>query len=135
MSKWVCQYIETKGAFVEVYGSVWDEANEYALLLSKEVNSAYIPPFDHPTLWNGHATIIDETVRQCQKPDLIVLSVGGGGLLCGVVEGLRRNNWGDVPVVAVETEGAASFAAAVNAGRLVSLDRITPLPPVLALSR
>lgn len=122
--RWVCEYIESKGAFVQVYGSVWDEAHAFALDLSGKGGGAYIPPFDHPAIWRGHSTIIDEAAGQCPKPDLIVLSVGGGGLLCGVVEGLHRNNWRDVPVVAVETEGAASFAAAVSTGRIVSLGSI-----------
>ena len=61
------------------------------------------------------------------KPDAVVLAVGGGGLLSGVVQGLRRNGWADVPVVAVETEGAASFNAAARAGRRVELETITSI--------
>ena len=53
--------------------------------------------------------------------------MGGGGLLSGVVEGLRRNGWNDVPVVAVETEGAASFNRSVQAGYRVQLEKITSL--------
>ena len=45
---------------------------------------------------------------------MLVLSVGGGGLLCGVIEGLIKVGWPDVPVVAVETEGAASLARSVK---------------------
>ena len=58
-------------------------------------------------------------------PDLVVLSVGGGGLLCGVVEGLNRVGWKDVPILAMETEGANSLNAAVSAGKLFSLPAIT----------
>jgi L-serine/L-threonine ammonia-lyase len=116
--------IEQLGAAVEVYGCVWDEAHEHALQLSNEKNSIYVPPFDDPLLWEGHATMIDETVLQCEKPDAIILSVGGGGLLCGVLEGLHRNHWEDIPVIAVETEGAASFCESVKAGKLIRLDEI-----------
>ena len=49
---------------------------------------------DHPKLWEGHSTIVDDLVWQCpEKPDSIVLSVGGGGMMNGVVEGLVRNGW------------------------------------------
>lgn len=109
---------------VEVHGSVWDESDVYAAGLSKKLNAAYISPFDHPVVWKGHSTIIDEMVDQNEKPDGIVLSVGGGGLLCGIVEGLHRNNWNNVPIIAVETEGAASFAASVSAGKIVALEKI-----------
>ena len=42
-------------------------------------------------------------------PDAVVLSVGGGGLLCGVIEGLHRNGLGRVPVIAVETADGPVF--------------------------
>lgn len=60
----------------------------------------------------------------CQ-PDVIVASVGGGGLLNGIIEGLWNVGWNDVPVVAMETEGADCFNAAIKAGKLVTLPDIT----------
>jgi L-serine/L-threonine ammonia-lyase len=60
-----------------------------------------------------------------------VLSVGGGGLLCGVALGLERRGWGDVPIIAAETEGAASYAAALRAGAPVTLDRIATVAVTL----
>jgi L-serine/L-threonine ammonia-lyase len=56
--------------------------------------------------------------------DALLLSVGGGGLMCGVIEGLRRNGWADVPVIAVETHGADSLAQAMSAGQRVELPAI-----------
>jgi L-serine/L-threonine ammonia-lyase len=57
-------------------------------------------------------------------PDCVVLSVGGGGLLAGVIEGLRRHAWSATRVVGVETEGAASLTAALRAGKPVALERV-----------
>jgi L-serine/L-threonine ammonia-lyase len=117
--------IASQGAEVKVAGSVWDEADGEARALAEKVNGLYISPFDHPRIWEGHATIVDEIANETDKPDAIVLSVGGGGLLCGVIEGLQRNGWQDVPTLAVETEGTASLAASLEQGRLVTLDKIT----------
>lgn len=61
------------------------------------------------------------------KPGAVLVSVGGGGLLCGVIQGLQDVGWTDVPVVAMETVGADCFNAAVKAGRVVTLDDITRL--------
>jgi len=116
--------MEEEGADVIIHGKVWDEAHEYALGLAEEEATAYVPPFDHPDLWTGHATMVDEIVQQIEKPDVIVLAVGGGGLLCGVIEGLHQNHGEDVPIIAVETEGAASLHASLEQGKLVTLDRI-----------
>jgi threonine dehydratase len=68
---------------------------------------------------NGNGNGDNDGNRVDSKPDCIVLSVGGGGLLVGVQQGLKRNGWADVQVLAVETEGAASFAAAKNAGEVI----------------
>lgn len=59
------------------------------------------------------------------KPGAVLLSVGGGGLFCGVVQGLKDADWKDVPIIAMETVGADCFNAAIRAGKLVTLDDIT----------
>ena len=117
-------FIQNEGAEVIVHGKSWHEANTLALSLLNETDY-FIHPFDSPLLWQGHATMIDEISVSARKPEAVVLSVGGGGLLCGVIEGLYRNNWTDVPIVAVETEGAESYAASVREGHLVELEAIT----------
>ena len=121
----VIKKLELEGAETIVFGEAWDEANDYALELTRDDTTAYIPPFEHPKLWEGHSTIVDELKEDCDvQPDLIILSVGGGGLLCGIVEGLKRNNWTDTSILAVETEGAASLYGAVKADKLIKLDKI-----------
>lgn len=116
--------IEAEGARVMVAGRGWDEAHEQALKSAAEADTAYIHPFDDPLVWHGHSTLVDEVAAGGLRPDAVVLSVGGGGLLCGVLEGMHRHGWTEVPLFAVETAGAASFHASLRAGRLVSLDAI-----------
>jgi L-serine/L-threonine ammonia-lyase len=123
------------GAKVIVYGDVWDEADDAARGLVAKGHGAYVPPFDHPLLWEGHASLVDEMVSQGPAPDAVVVAVGGGGLLCGVAEGLARQGLDAVPIVAVETQGAASFARAVEAGAPVTLDRIETIASSLGARR
>ena len=118
--------IEQEQAQLIVHGASWQEANALALAMVGP-GDAFVHPFDDPLLWLGHSSLIDEVAQAGVKPDAVVLAVGGGGLLSGVVQGLRRNGWADVPVVAVETEGAASFNAAARAGRRVELETITSI--------
>lgn len=118
--------IRAEGAEVIVHGESWMDANAKAESLMTSTD-AFIHPFDDPLLWQGHATMIDELARQGEQPGLVICSVGGGGLLCGVVEGLRRNGWGLVPVLAVETAGADSLAWAVRAGAPTLLPRIASI--------
>ncbi len=118
--------IAAQGAEVVVHGASWAEADAHLRGLLAPTD-AYIHPFDDPLLWTGHATMIDEIAAAGAAPDVVVLSVGGGGLMCGVIEGLRRNGWGHVPVVAVETRGADSLAQALAAGERVTLPAITSI--------
>ena len=119
--------IQSEKAELIIHGKAWDDAHIRAQECLLDEKCAYVPPFDHPDLWTGHATLIDELEDQCGKPDALVLSVGGGGLLCGVLEGIERHGWKGVPVIAAETQGADSFARSVKAGALVTLDAITSI--------
>jgi L-serine/L-threonine ammonia-lyase len=127
--------IAARGAEVLVHGAVWDEAHAHATRLALERGAVYVHPFDDPLLWDGHATLIDEAVRAGAAFDAVVTSVGGGGLLAGIVLGLQRNGLRHVPVIAVETEGAASYAAALAAGAPVTLPAITSVATSLGARR
>lgn len=127
-SQLVVQKMQDQGAIVKIIGKIWDDANAEALRLADVDGLTYVPPFDHPLLWEGHSTVVTEVACSLGPgvtPGAVVVSVGGGGLLCGVVQGLRSVGWSNVPIVAMETVGADCFNAAVKAGKLVTLDDIT----------
>ncbi len=125
------ELIRAEGAQLIIHGASWDDAHAFAIELTRQENAVYIHPFDDPHVWSGNAQMIREIADAGVRPGAIVASVGGGGLLCGIIEGLHAIGWNEVPVLATETEGAASFAASVRAGRLVTLDRITSLATTL----
>jgi L-serine/L-threonine ammonia-lyase len=128
------ELIAREGAEIVVHGASFQEANARAQAMLGE-RDAFIHPFDDPLLWQGHASMIDEVARAGLAPDAVVLSVGGGGLLCGVVEGLRRNGLGQVPVVAVETAGADAYAQSLRAGERIELPAITSIATSLGARR
>ncbi|XP_022067212.2 serine dehydratase-like [Acanthochromis polyacanthus] len=124
----VVQRLQDEGATVKIAGKVWDDANAEALRLAETEGLTYVPPFDHPLLWQGHSSVITEVAASLGpgvKPGAVLVAVGGGGLLCGIIQGLKNVGWMDVPVVAMETVGADCFNAALKAGKLVTLDDIT----------
>jgi len=117
-------------AEVIVHGKAWNEADALAREIAAEQGAVYVSPFDDPLLWEGHASLIDEVVgvlkfKKRPFPSQLVVAIGGGGLLCGVMEGLARHHLiPDVQVIAAETEGAASFRAAVLADERVTIPGI-----------
>lgn len=120
------ELIEQEGAKVVVHGASWQEANALALAQIDD-KTAFVHPFDGSGLWEGHASLIDEVVQAGLIFDCVVLSVGGGGLLSGVVRGLDRNRLGSTPVIAVETVGADSLAKSIKEGKRVELPAITSI--------
>lgn len=105
--------------------------------------AVYVPPFDHKDIWDGAETMVDELETQMPRSphlkfDGIVCSVGGGGLLCGIMQGvhrLRNSGYGRPKVLAVETKGGDSLNASVKAGELVTLPAITTIATSLGATR
>ena len=119
------ELIRRENAQVIIHGRNWNEAHEHALSLSSEEHPL-IHPYDDPLIWEGHSSLVDELVEDWAgpAPDGMLVAVGGGGLLCGVMQGLERHDWTSTRVVAVETHGAASLNAALEAGKPVSIAAI-----------
>lgn len=129
-SAWTQELLAAEGAEVVVRGDDWAAAHR-AALAELPADATYIHPFDDPEIWAGHAEIVVEAAGQGERPGAVVVTVGGGGLLCGVLQGMHAVGWTEVPVLAVETEGAASYAAALAAGGPVPIAAITSLATTL----
>jgi L-serine/L-threonine ammonia-lyase len=145
--------IRAGGAYdVLQHGASWREADTYLReeVLGRDKSGVYVPPFDAHDIWEGNSTVVDEIAQQLRddftsplsfgsreqiKPSAIVCSVGGGGLLCGIMRGLDRHNCQSVPVIAVETEGADSLAASLAARELVTLPGISSQATSLGATR
>ena len=127
--------LKTYGANVVVAGKDWDSAHAAALTYIETHHAAYIPPFDQPMIWAGHATIIDELVQAGVRPDAIVAAVGGGGLACGLLEGMHRHGWTDMPLIAVETQGADALYRSIQAKQMVTLEAVTTRATSLGVKR
>lgn len=163
-SKYMISRLRLAGAtdIVQV-GASWKEADEH---LNETVlpearargeTAIYVPPFDHPDVWQGNSTITHEVVEQLKEVgthypitsatangatglapiniDAVVCSVGGGGLFCGIMQGLDELGLQNTRVVAVETHGADSLSTAVEKKELVTLPAITSIATSLGARR
>ena len=136
--------LKTAGALEVIQkGANWGEADKYLReeVLAKDPNGVYVPPFDHPDVWEGHSTMIPEIGRQMAAQgengiDGLVCSVGGGGLFCGLMLGLEKEQWGrNVRMLALETDGAQSLHESIKARELITLPKITTIANSLGASR
>ncbi|MDX6293612.1 MAG: threonine dehydratase [Kribbellaceae bacterium] len=109
---------------VIVTGDTYDDAAAAALAEATQTGSTLVPAFDDPRTVAGQGTVAVELVDQLGRaPDVLVVPVGGGGLIAGVTTWLAARHPG-VRVVGVEPAGAASMAAALAAGRPVTLPHV-----------
>jgi L-serine/L-threonine ammonia-lyase len=135
--------LTARGAEVHQVGGDWPAADRFLRerLLAADPAGVYVPPFDHPDIWDGAASLVDELARQVPGPDAVVCSVGGGGLLNGVMQGVARNSWGaggggNVPrVLAVETRGADSLNLCARTGTHAALPGITSIATSLGATK
>lgn len=127
--------LEMFAAKVIVGGAHWAEAHAEAVKELSDPTVAYFHPFDDDLVWDGHASLVDELARDDVSPDLMVCSVGGGGLLCGIMTGIARNGMGGTKVLAVETDGADSLDQSRRQGSHITLDRITSRAKSLGATR
>ena len=125
--------IRDMGATVFQECNSLEEAHELATAYAQKHDGAFIPPFNDPLIWQGHSSMVDELVNQLpEKPGGIIVSVGGGGMLCGLLQGLHRHHWNDVPIFATEPEGADSFAVSLKMGKIVAIDKTNTVAVTLA---
>jgi L-serine/L-threonine ammonia-lyase len=142
------------------HGETFAEAGEYMRETimktsngdDQDVIKIALHPFDNQPIWEGNGTIIDELETQLPPAtspedksayndralplDAILCSVGGGGLLNGLVMGIEKRRQkkqitspsskpNPIHLLAIETAGTDSLAAAMANKSLVSLPKIT----------
>jgi threonine dehydratase len=126
--------IKAMGGAVAIHGNAWDEANEEAIKTGRREGFLYIHAFDDERVIEGQGTIALEILRQIKRPDLVMTSIGGGGLISGIASYLKTVDAG-IRVAGVETAGADSMSRSIRAGALVTLPAITSKAESLGAKR
>ena len=122
MPKWapLVKVVNCRGFGAEIIqlGDTYDDAKAHALTLAKESGRPYIPGFDDPDIIAGQGTIGLEILEDVPDVDAVIVPIGGGGLIAGVGRALKALR-PQVRVIGVEPTNAASYAAALAAGKPV----------------
>src|SRR2546422_2105065 len=115
------------GGEVVLAGRTSDDRQRRAEEIAAREGLAIVPPFDHPDIVAGQATVGLEIAEQLADVRTVVVPVGGAGLIAGVVTGLaaagsRATVWGVEPV------GAPKLKRSLEAGHPVRLRRTARHP-------
>ena len=125
------------GKWVEpvIVAGDFDEANRVAAEAAKDGGKVYVHPYDDPYTIAGQGSIaVDLDSQLPEDTDMILIPVGGGGLIAGMATWLKAHRPG-IRIVGVESAGAASMKAAMEAGNPVSLDRVDSFVDGTAVGR
>lgn len=116
--------LERWGARVVVHGRHWDEANREAMGLAAREGMAYFHPFADPLVIAGQGTLALEILEQAPDLDMILVTIGGGGLISGIAVAARALRPA-LRIIGIEPVGAPTLHACLQAGRVVTLPGIT----------
>jgi threonine dehydratase len=99
----------------------YEESERLAKAFAAEMGATYISPYSHPDVVAGAATVAVEILEDWPEADMILASVGGGGLVSGIGIAARALA-GRVEVAGVECEASPAFHEALKAGRIVEVE-------------
>jgi len=103
-------------------GRTSEDRYKRAVELQASQGLTMIPPFDHPDVVAGQATVALEILEQLPEVAWVAAPVGGGGLAAGIAAALAALKPA-ARLATVEPEGSAALAEALKAGRIVRLER------------
>ncbi len=116
-------------------GDTYDDSSAAADEYGHKHQLTYIHPFDDEEVITGQGTMAIEIIEQCPQPiDYLIVSVGGGGLIAGLGVYFKEMS-PQTRIIAVEAQGAASLKAALDAGKVVTLENIDPFADGIATKK
>lgn len=109
------------GAEVVLHGDSFDDAYAHSVELQKAHGYVYVHPFNDREVLLGQGTTALEIINELKDVDAILVPIGGGGFASGVALATKVVS-PNVQVIGVEPENAACMKAALDAGKIVTLD-------------
>lgn len=117
------------GAKVVLHGADFDEAKAECARLASTHGLTFVPPYDDPLVIAGQGTVGMEILKQLphsDKLDGIFGAVGGGGLVAGISEYVKRIGSPTTKVIGVETIDGDAMARSIEKGERVTLHEVGP---------
>ncbi len=124
-------------SYVEVIltGDTFDDAYAESIKYCKAHDMLFVPPFDHIQIIEGQGTVGLEILEDVpEKIDYLFMAIGGGGLAAGVGSYFAALS-PTTKIIGVEPEGAPSMKAALEAGKVITLDSIDKFVDGAAVKR
>ncbi len=125
--------IRRLGAQVVPAGRNYNDAYLEAMRHQERGGATFVHAFDDPDVIAGQGSIAVELLRDLADVDTVLVPIGGGGLISGIAMYLKEKR-PQVKVIGAEPTGADAMRRSLEAGRIITLDRVNTIADGLAAS-
>ena len=124
--------VKSYGADVVLSGANYDEAYAYAVRFAEEKQRVFVHPFADDRVIAGQGTIALEILDRCEKPDAILVPVGGGGLISGIAVAVKALS-PHTKVIGVAAEGAPAMKLSFDARKPIDTTGVRTIADGIAV--
>ncbi|MFM6974885.1 MAG: threonine ammonia-lyase [Agromyces sp.] len=124
------------GAEVQLTGTNFGETLEAAKAFAEQTGAVFIPPYDHPDVVAGQASVGFEIVEQVPDVDTVLVPVGGGGLIAGVAEAVKLEAarlGRQIRVIGVQAANVAPYPESLKTGEKITVPAATTIADGIAV--
>jgi threonine dehydratase len=125
--------IKRLGARVVAAGRTYQDAYLEAMAEQKQTGATFVHAYNDPDVVAGQGTIAVELISELEQFDTVVVPIGGGGLIGGIALYMKAMRPA-VRVIGVEPAGADAMRRSLEAGHIVTLDKVATMADGLAAS-
>lgn len=122
------------GAEVVLEGDTYDQAFTEMKKIARKTGRLIIPAFEDPAIIAGQGTIGLELIEQLPDLDVVIGSIGGGGMMAGVSIALRELH-PRTKLIGCQAAGAASMVHSIRRGRAQELDCVDTFADGIAVGK
>jgi len=120
------QNIKNYDAKIEIYGKDCVDSEMKAREVARQNEQVYVSPYNDPAVVAGQGTIGYEINNQCDGLDVIIVSVGGGGLIGGTASYLKSVR-PSLHVIGCSPENSAVMIHSMKKGEILDLESLPTL--------
>lgn len=120
---------------IHLAGDTYDDAYHASLQHQAQNNSIFVHPFDDLQVIEGQGTVGLEIFKDANfRIDYLLMAIGGGGLASGISTVFQQLS-PKTKLIGVEPEGAPTMHAAIQNGKVLTLDNIDKFVDGAAVKR
>jgi threonine dehydratase len=126
--------MQSRGCVTVDGGASWDTIMDTLEPFLKDPRTIFIHPFNDMDVIYGQGTVALEMLEDNPELDIIMCSIGGGGLISGTSYAAKDIS-PEIKIYGVETEGAHSMSVSLANDEITALPKITSVAASLGAAK